>query len=42
MTNFHFNAWSKYKDYNFDNNIKSQIAKIKNIELIDIKAKIKN
>ena len=42
MTNFHFNAWAKYKDYNFDNNIKPQIAKIKNIELIDIKAKIKN
>jgi agmatine deiminase len=42
MANFHFNAWAKYKDYNFDNNIKSQIAKIKNIDLIDIKAKIKN
>jgi len=42
MTNFHFNAWAKYKDYNFDNNIKPQIAKIKNIELIDVKAKIKN
>ena len=42
MANFHFNAWAKYKDYNFDNNIKPQIAKIKNIELIDVKAKIKN
>jgi agmatine deiminase len=42
MTNFHFNAWAKYKDYNFDNNIKPQIAKIKKIELIDIKTTIKN
>jgi agmatine deiminase len=42
MANFHFNAWAKYKDYNFDNNIKPQIAKIKDIELIDVKAKIKD
>ena len=42
IPNFYFNAWAKYKDYQYDNCIKKKISEIKNFEILDIQVKIKN
>ena len=42
LLNWGFNAWAKYKDYQYDNSVPMQISNIQSIQSIEPKVKVKN